>query len=166
MKKLMFFILLGISGLLSAQDVVFKVEVTADTLYFGNPVGVKYTFENIQGDFVPPSFEGFDIVGGPNVSNQFSMINGAVTQSSSYEYYLKPVDVGIVSIKEATIENGDGPIYSDPIDIVVVDNPEGIRQNYARYNQSHTKYNAAHKIPMSKSDSLKMKLRKIKSKKI
>ena len=166
MKKLVFFILFCMSVVLSGQDVVFKVEVTADTLYFGNPVGVKYTFENIQGDFIPPSFEGFDIVGGPNVSNQFSMINGAVTQSSSYEYYLKPADVGVVAIQEATIENGDGPIYSDPIQIVVVDNPEGIRQSYARYNQSHTKISAAHKAPMSKSDSLKMKLRKIKSKKI
>lgn len=166
MKKLVFFILLGLSGLLSAQEVVFKVEVTTDTLYFGNPVGVKYTFENMQGVFVPPDFEGFDIVGGPNVSNQFSMINGAVTQSSTYEYYLMPSEVGDFIIHEATVETGEGPTHSDILNIVVVDNPEGIKQSYARYNQSHAKISVGEKAPMSKSDSLKMKLRKIKSKKI
>ncbi len=166
MKQLMFFIIFFITGTLGGQDVVFKVEVTADTLYFGNPLGVKYTFENIQGDFVPPSFEGFDIVGGPNVSNQFSMINGAVTQSSSYEYYLMPNEVGDLTVGEATLENGDGPMYSDVISIIVVDNPEGIRQRYNRYRQSYTQMNVGKKTTMTKSDSLKMKLRKVKSKKI
>ena len=50
---------------LSGQDVVFKVEVSADTLYFGNYLGIKYTIENTQGDFQAPDFEGFLVAGGP-----------------------------------------------------------------------------------------------------
>lgn len=166
MKQFVFFMLFCMSGFLYAQDIVFKVEVTADTLYFGNPVGLKYTFENIQGVFDPPDFEGFDIVGGPNVSNQFSMINGSVTQSSTYEYYLMPTEVGNFIIHEATIETGEGPIYSDVVDVVVVENPDGIQQRYDRYKQSHTRISVTEQAAMTKSDSLKMKLRKIKSKKI
>ena len=166
MKQLLFFVFFILSFVLSGQDVVFKVQVTADTLYFGNPIGVKYTFENIQGDFVPPDFKGFDIIGGPNVSNQFSMINGVVSQSSSYEYYLMPTELGNLTISEATLENGDGPMYSEALGIIVVDNPDGIQQNYNRYKQSHAVIGSVEKKPMTKSDSLKMKLKKIKSKKI
>ncbi len=165
MKKLLFLFLL-ISSVVSGQDEVFKVGTTADTLYIGNPVGVKYTFENVQGDFQPPQFEGFDIVGGPNVSNQFSMINGEVTQSSSYEYYLMPRSTGTYTIGEATLENDEGLIHSDLIDIVVIDNPQGLQQSYTRYDYNKTRIGHRAKARMTKSDSLRMKLRKIKSTKI
>ena len=63
-------ILCGVSNA-AAQDVSFSVEVTTDTLLFGNKMGIKYTIKNAQGDFDPPDFSGFYVVGGPNVSSQF-----------------------------------------------------------------------------------------------
>ncbi len=165
-KYAVFIISLFVAHNLSGQEVAFTVAVTADTLYIGNPLGVKYTIENKQGDFEPPSFEGFDIIGGPNVSNQMSMINGDVTQSASYEYFLMPLSIGPHKIDAANLKSGDGTWSSDEVYLIVVDNPDGIQQNYTRYNSKSTMKVLDQSIEMTKEDSLRMKLRKIKSTRI
>lgn len=163
---LIFLILLLAAVTMSAQEVIFKVEVTTDSLYLGNPLGLKYTIENTQGDFEPPEFHGFDIVGGPNVASQFSMINGAVTQSTSYEYFLLPHDIGLVTISSAMLKNGEVELSSESISIVVLDNPNGVRQSTRGYGVSRTTVTGGNGRQMTKEDSLKMKLRKVKTKKI
>lgn len=156
-----------ISGFtISAQEVFFSVNTTTDTLLLGNPMGVKYIIKNTQGDFEPPQFDGFDIVGGPNVSSQFSMNNGVVTQSSSYEYYLLPSGTGSFTIPSAVLINGEETLYSEEIEIIVLENPNDIRQNVNGYNVSKSVATKSKQEPMSKADSLKMKLRKIKARKI
>ncbi len=150
----------------SGQDVVFKVEVSADTLYLGNFLGIKYTLENTQGDFQAPEFEGFRIADGPNVSSQFSMINGHVSQSSSYEYILKPSEPGVYLIPGAVLVQGDQELFSPEKIISVVDNPLGIQQDYRIYKEGDSGLNFPKKKPMTAQDSLRLKLRKIKSKKI
>lgn len=165
-KYAFFIICFFIVGSLSGQEVAFTVAVTADTLYMGNPLGIKYTIENKQGDFEPPSFEGFEIIGGPNVSNQMSMINGDVTQSASYEYYLMPLNIGPYRIDAASLKSGEGTWSSDEVYLIVVDNPEGIQQNYTRYNSKSTMKAPGESVIMTKEDSLRMKLRKIKSTRI
>lgn len=168
---LCFLFLLLSQGSMTAQEVSFTVEITSDTLYFGNILGLKYTISNTQGDFEPPSFEGFDVIGGPNVSSQFSMVNGAVTQSASYEYYLMPREIGTIDLPSAILKNDTDELTSDEVRIIVVDNPEGIQQSTSRYGLTKSNsYKPAKMIidkkPMSKQDSLIMKLKKVKAKKI
>jgi len=56
--------------LLQSQDVVFKQELSYDTVYMGNALQIKYSIQNANGDFQAPDFDGFVIVSGPNVSSQ------------------------------------------------------------------------------------------------
>jgi hypothetical protein len=57
-----------------------------------------------------------------------SSINGRVSQSSSYTYYLEPTDVGVYTIKPAYLTGGETSLETPPIDILVIPNPEGILQ--------------------------------------
>jgi len=152
--------------MLHSQDISFTVEVTADTIYQGNAIKVKYTVENTQGDFVAPELDEWVLIGGPNTSSQFSMINGSVTQSASYEYILQAPMEGRYMIPEASLNNGEEIITTEPVWITVLPNPDGIQvvpHEYGfRQQINHQKSNT----PLSSQDSLKLKLRKLKSVKI
>lgn len=117
------------------QDATFKIGVSADTLLVGNYFEVKYTVENTDGKFEAPNLSSFDVIGGPNTSSSFSMINGSVTQSSSYSYYLRPPDIGVFTIPPAFLTTSTDTLATMPIDIIVVPNPEGIIQEPNRPTQ-------------------------------
>ena len=165
MRALITFTLsLTILGALTAQDVIFKQELSYDTVLMGNVLEIKYSIKNANGDFQAPGFEDFTIVSGPNVSSQFSMINGAISQSASYLYLLRPNREGMITIEPATLENGENSWSTEAIDVIVSSNPEGIIQNPRGYGFSQ-------EIIFSdstsvKNDSLRMKLKSLKTFKI
>lgn len=108
----------------------FTISVSSDSVLLGNYFIVRFTLQNVEGiNFTPPSFEGFDVVSGPNQSSEFSMINGDVTQKMTYAYYLKPRDIGNYYITPASIETPDAVLESQPTAILVLPNPDGIIQN-------------------------------------
>ena len=165
MRALITFTLsLTILGALTAQEVIFKQELSYDTVLMGNIVEIKYSIKNANGDFQAPSFEDFTIVSGPNVSSQFSMINGVTSQSASYSYLLRPYREGKITIEPATLENGENSWSTEAIDVIVSPNPEGIIQNPRGYGFSQ-------EIIFSdstsvKNDSISMKLKSLKTFKI
>ncbi len=122
---------------LSAQESKFKIEVSADTLLAGNYFELKFTIEDMDGKFEAPDLSDFDIVGGPNTSSSFSMINGNVSQSSSYSYYLKPRDIGVYTIPPAFVLADSDTLATMPIDIYVIPNPDGIIQQPNRPSQRY-----------------------------
>ena len=132
MKKMLssIFATAFIFGLLSAQDsALFKVEVSCDSILMGNHFKVSFSLENTGGEnFQPPVFEGFDVVSGPNYSSSFSMINGKVTQSVSYTYYLRPRNIGNYYIEPASIAVGKEVLETTPVAVTVVPNPDGVIQ--------------------------------------
>jgi len=148
------------------QEAIFSVDVTADSILYGNPLQVKYTLENTQGDFQPPSFEGFDIIGGPNTSSQYSMVNGVVSQKASYEYILMPIEEGLITLASAKLENGEGIMETGVMDIVVLPNPDGIIQQSRGYGYNQQLTLRRPQKELSPQDSLKLKLRNLKSTKI
>ena len=115
----------------SAQENArFTVEVSTDSVLFGNYFQVQFTLENASGsDFRPPAFDDFDVINGPNMSSSFSMSNGKVAQSVTYTYYLKPREVGNYYIHPASIKAGDKIIETDAREVLVVPNPDGVIQN-------------------------------------
>ena len=153
-----------LSIMCSAQEVVFKQELSYDTLLMGNVLEIKYSIENANGDFQAPEFQGFTIISGPNVSSQFSMINGTITQSASYTYFLRPNVEGVITIESASLENGENLWTTEPIDIVVQANPDGIIQNPRGYGFSQEIIYSD--STTTKMDSIKMKLKKLKTYKI
>ena len=107
----------------------FSFEISTDSILMGNYFEVKFTLENANGkNFAAPTFEGFNVVGGPNSSMSTSIVNGVVTQSISYSYYLEPKDIGQYWIEPASIETGDNILETTPIEVLVVPNPDGIKQ--------------------------------------
>ena len=122
---------------ISAQESKFKIEVSADTLLAGNYFELKFTIEDMDGKFEAPDLSEFDIVGGPNTSSSFSMINGNVSQSSSYSYYLKPRDIGVYTIPPAFVLTESDTLATMPIHIYVAPNPDGIIQQPNRPSQRY-----------------------------
>lgn len=133
MKRKLFglFIMLGLAFQVQAQeDIRFTVEVSTDSILFGNYFQVTFTLENAKGsDFSAPDFTAFHVVSGPNQASSMSIINGEVTQSVSYTYYLEPKDVGNFYILPASVDVGETILETQPVEIMVVPNPEGVQQS-------------------------------------
>ncbi len=130
MKKLFIasFMMLTIS-LISQEEAKFTVEISSDSVLLGNYIEVKFTIENTAvKNFEAPNFEGFSIVSGPNQSSSMRIINGQVSQSISYSYYLEPNDIGNYYIQPAFVDTGEEILESAPIEVLVADNPDGIIQ--------------------------------------
>lgn len=114
---------------LNAQESArISVSTSSDTILMGNFFEIKFTAENFDGQFIPPPLDDFEIVGGPNQSSMMSIINGKVSKSASYSYYLKPYREGVFQIKSAKIAGEGQELSTLPIEIVVVPNPDGIIQ--------------------------------------
>jgi len=133
--RILFITLICLVGLCStkAQDVTFTVEVRTDSILMGNYFQVTFKIENgAVKNFEAPSFQGFSIIGGPNQSSSMSIINGVSSQSMSYTYFLKPQEEGQFFIEPASVEIEDTILETEPIEIKVVPNPEGIIQRPER----------------------------------
>lgn len=112
-------LLLCCSSLIFAQ-VKFTASVNKTTIGTGEVLEVTFSI-NANGDrFAPPAFGGFQVVGGPNVSNSVSMINGVTSASIAYGYDLVPTKEGELTIGPATIMSGGRPYSTAPIKIKVV----------------------------------------------
>lgn len=120
-----------------SQEVSFTVNVQPDTLLLDNQLQVSFKLENGNSqDFTPPTFEDFSIVAGPNMSSSMIMTNGTVSQSITYSYYLEAKEAGVFFIPPAKIETEDGTLFTEPLEIIVLPNPDGIIQKNPGSNNS------------------------------
>lgn len=119
------------AGAMVAQSQAqFTIEISSDSILLGNYFEVKFTLENAKGEnFEPPAFSEFLLKGGPNTASSMSIINGEVTQSITYSYYLEPKDIGNYWVEPASIVVGDDVLETQPVEVVVFPNPDGIKQN-------------------------------------
>jgi len=140
MKKQLLLLIcsLACSAVLMAQEEPrFTIELSTDSILMGNYFQVTFTLENAKGDdFAPPTFDGFNIVSGPNTSSSMSIVNGQVSQKVSYTYYLEPRDIGNYFIEPASISTDDSILETQPLEVLVVPNPDGIRQSPQRERRS------------------------------
>ncbi|MFK7936001.1 MAG: BatD family protein [Saprospiraceae bacterium] len=130
MKNLLFTISFICVGLVaSAQEAKFSVTVSSDSVLLGNYLKVTFLLENANGnEFSPPEFENFTVVSGPNTSSSMSIMNGVVAQSISYTYYVEPSDIGSYYITPASIATEEKILETEPVEIQVLPNPDGIIQ--------------------------------------
>ena len=93
----------------------------------GEAVRVEFTLNAKPDDdsFVAPSFEGFDVIAGPAVSqgSSIQIVNGQMTRSSSYTitYVLLPQQEGTFTIGAATARVDKTEYHTKSLPIEVVD---------------------------------------------
>jgi hypothetical protein len=123
----LFWLLLAAPSLVFGQGKPAKVEATVSnsTIFTGQrlklTVTVSRDFRNVNRPELP-DFPGFQLLNKtPSISQQFSNINGKVTSSYAYSYYLMPKGKGDYRIPAIKVKV-DGKIYqTDPVSIHVID---------------------------------------------
>jgi hypothetical protein len=115
-------IFLFITGYIFAQS--FNASVSSTRVGAGDQFQIAFTFEgediNSLKGFTPPNFGDFLVLSGPNQSTSMQIINGAVSASISYSYYVQPRNTGTFTIGSASV-NYKGTTYkTDPLKIEVV----------------------------------------------
>ena len=93
-------------GFVQAQ-VSFVAKVSKKNLGINERLRVDFEMNQDGDNFVPPSFKGFNVVGGPNQSISNSWVNGKRSYSKTYSYFLAPKTQGKFIINQATIEIDD-----------------------------------------------------------
>lgn len=120
-----------------SQETSFTVVAQPDTLLLGNQLQVSFQLENGNSqNFTPPVFENFTIAAGPNMSSSMMMANGVVSQSITYSYFLEAKEAGVFFIPPAKIETEEADLFTEPLEIIVLDNPDGIIQKSPQSSRS------------------------------
>jgi hypothetical protein len=113
-------------------------------------VEISFTFSgpdiNSATGFKAPDFGSFLTIQGPNQSTSMQIINGAVSGSLTYSYYLRPRGIGKYAIGSAYINYKGTTLKSSPITIEVVkgspkptNNGNTVTDNSAAQNQEIAK---------------------------
>ena len=90
----------------------------------GEQFEVSYTYSgadiNAVANFQAPNFKDFLVLSGPNQSSSMQIINGAVSGSRAFTYYLQPRAMGKFTIGSAAISVKGQTLKSAPLAIEVV----------------------------------------------
>jgi len=98
----------------------YKIEISGKSTSLPNP--------NL------PDLKNFALVGGPNTSTSMQFINGAMSASKTYTYYLMPRNIGTHNIPKIIMEI-DGENYESNAIAIEVIKQKAVKQN----NQKQTK---------------------------
>lgn len=125
------------------KPVKFTVSVSADSILMDNYFEVKFMLENADGkNFEAPDFsEHFNVVSGPNFSTSMSIVNGEISQSMTITYFLEPKNIGLFYILPASVQAGSKVLETSPLEVLVVPNPDGIKQSPPRNKMDSFKFN-------------------------
>ena len=115
------FILFILMGIGVQAQVSFVVKASKQTLGINERLRIDFEMNEDGDNFVPPSFKGFNVVGGPNQSISNSWINGKRSYSKTYSYFLAPKSQGTFSINQATIEIDDQIYKTTPLKIIITE---------------------------------------------
>lgn len=112
----------------------FRASVNFTTVALNDKFEVSFTFEgqemNATKNFTPPDLnKDFLVLSGPNQSTSMQIINGVVSSSISYSYYLQPRNIGKYNIGSAKILYKDQEYKTEPIKIDVVAGTPKPKQN-------------------------------------
>jgi BatD DUF11 like domain len=121
MKKIVLIIsILAPLSIWGQKNGSFNVAVSGDTVGLNGSIEVTFTLENVSNkQFTPPSFDGFEAQG-PSTSMMTSITNGAMTQSTSYTFYLTPRSVGRFKIPSVSMDTEGGTTMKTEEKTIVV----------------------------------------------
>ncbi|HEX2866849.1 MAG TPA: BatD family protein [Ignavibacteriales bacterium] len=101
----------------------FTASVNSTTVPQNEPFQVTFQFggDDIQPvrNFRAPDFKNFQVLSGPNQSTSMQIINGAVSASLAYSFYLQAPGQGKFTIGQASIDYKGKTLRTQPISITV-----------------------------------------------
>ena len=116
--SLLICLLLSLPAWLPAQE--FVAFVDRKQVSVGETFQVSFRLSNVQGKTPQfPDFDGFNVRGGPGLSQSTTIVNGQVSQSVTYSFYLQAVTAGSFTIEAASVEAGGQTYRSEPIAVTV-----------------------------------------------
>jgi hypothetical protein len=113
-------LLLLCTSTLFAQDAKFTVSVSKMRVGTGEDLEVTFSLTGNAEKFIPPGFNGFQVVSGPNESTSMTSINGNTTSSTAVSYVLIAVKEGQYSIGPASVVSNGHVLATRPVTITVV----------------------------------------------
>lgn len=120
---IIFVALLASTYAVAADDIIFTAQADNSAIV-GQPFRLQYQVNESGKDLRLPSFDGFEIISGPQTSTSSStqVVNGKVTRSKStiYTYILLPKKEGEYTIGAATITVGRERYHSNSLKIKVL----------------------------------------------
>ncbi|MCC9042071.1 BatD family protein [Myroides sp. M-43] len=137
MKTLRYYILLFalISTQIILAQVSFEATVSRDNIPLNENIRVDFVMNQDGDNFVPPKFDNFNIVGGPNQAVNFSWVNGKKTFNKTYSYFLQAKRKGKFTIGSASIDI-EGQVYkTKPISVTITDAVVRQDPRQQQYNQ-------------------------------
>ena len=115
---LLFGLLLNLPHFLFAAEIKFTASAPKQ-VGNGEQFQVTYTLNTSGSNLSSPGFPDFDLLGGPSQSTNMSIVNGAMSQSVSFTYYLRAKKEGTFTIKPAKIKVNGVDIESNALTITV-----------------------------------------------
>jgi hypothetical protein len=127
---LLLLFMLGTS-MLFAADIKFTASVSKTEVGTTEQFQITFTANGTGDHFTPPSFNGFLVVSGPNVSTSMMVINGNASASMAYSYELVAVKEGTYTIGPATMVVNGKQLSTNPIKIKVIKGQTAPQNNTA-----------------------------------
>ena len=119
MRKIIHIYIILTSFLVNAQ-VNFELRVSKKKLGINERLRVDFVMNQNGDNFTPPSFENFNLVGGPNQSVSNSWINGKRSFSKTFTYFLAPKEKGVFKIGYAKMTFENELYQTSPVSIEVI----------------------------------------------
>lgn len=137
--RIIFSILIWVAGTITAiAQTVFTTNVSANKIARNELLEINYEIQNGNlENFIQPSFPGWQLVGGPNLSSGTYITNGQKTTSISYQYVLKPLSKGTFTLPGAKAVVDGKQISSNSVTVIVENkdaaNPRGSQQSQSLF---------------------------------
>ncbi|MEJ6557979.1 MAG: BatD family protein [Flavobacteriaceae bacterium] len=113
MKQLLFFFSIVCVSFFSVEmtaQIRFETKLSKNRLGLNERLRVSFEMNQNGDNFIPPTFDGFSVIGGPNQSVSNSWVNGVRSFSKTYTYFVTPSRKGKLTIGQASIEI-EGEVY-------------------------------------------------------
>lgn len=104
-------------GKLQAQK--FTAVANPSSVSVGEDFNISYTISGNGSNFRPPQFHDLDVLSGPAISRNFSIINGNVSYTNSFSFIVRARKKGTLTIPPASITVNGRIIQSNSLSIPV-----------------------------------------------
>jgi len=119
MKHFIYTFLALFTSMVSWAQFEFVAQVSRQSIGINQRIEVRFTMTERVESFKRPSFEGFDIVGGPMQSENYIWVNGKSRNEYSYSFFLQPQKKGTLVIDPASVTYNEKQYKTEPITIEV-----------------------------------------------